>query len=966
MRTELVGREAELAALAECLDAVLGGHPRVALCSGEPGIGKTRVAEELAELARTRDVTPVWGLAVDSAGAPPYWPWRQVLRAVGKLTDLTAIADEHRSRVDLARLAPDVFGECEQPADPTGSTEDRFRQFDAVGRLLRQVTDRHPLLIVFDDAHWADHPSLLLLQHLSRAVSDERLLVLVNCRDTERQHGGLVTALLREPVTRRIHLRGLTAPAVARQLAGVVGHDVADGHVEQVHALTGGNPFFVGEMGRVLVDRRAGASPPLVTASVREAIAARLERLSPGCVPLLQAASIVGREFSTTDLAAIVGLPVLRCLGILDETVAAGFVETGPTPGEHRFVHALVRDAIEADLGSPERVRLHRMAAEAIESIYGHRLGPRVFDLARHWAVASVEGERVRATGWIKRAAKEAMRGLAYEEGARLFRQALSVGTGELDEVYRCRLLLSLGAALHLSADTSGRQEACLEAAAVARGLRRADLLAAAALVLEAIGPTETEFAVRQLCEEALASLGPEPTALRARVTARFAEASIYCAWSKEEGPDDYAIPRTASEQALALAERCDDPAALVAALRARRLACSGPDGLNERVRLADRMLAIGRETANPGTQMWAHLWHIDAAFERGDLSRVSRELELLAWCVQELRGPLARFELLRCQAVLAQAQGRFGDALRLAAETFAGVKRTAHSVGFHERAGLLQLVGHHVGHEAVGSVEVSGYADVTVFERELPTAGVIIAIANAHLLKSVGRIAEAAAVFRSLGPVAAWRPSPHALLCCYAFGIGVAIALDASDDVAVLRELLSEYRGHHVVSGAGQVAYTGPVELWLGIAAQHLGLLDAAAADLDQAVQGCAANGAAGFHAEAQYELAGVLVRRGMPGDVVRARSLLDACARQASVLGMGPVRVDADALMERLVAAGPLTRREWEVAELVSQGLTNRVIAQRLYLSERTAQTHVQHILTKLDLSNRSQITAWTIANR
>ena len=233
--------------------------------------------------------------------------------------------------------------------------------------------------------------------------------------------------------------------------------------------------------------------------------------------------------------------------------------------------------------------------------------------------------------------------------------------------------------------------------------------------------------------------------------------------------------------------------------------------------------------------------------------------------------------------------------------------------------------------------------------------------MANAHLLASVGRLDEARSVYRSLGPVAGWQPSPHALLPALAFGINLAIALEADEDVATLRERLARYRGHHIVGGAGQVAYGGPAEIRVGKAALHLGLLDDAVAELDHAVHACTANGAAGYRAEAQYLLGSALAKRAHPGDIARARSLLDACARQASVLGMGPIRAKADQLLQQLVSTGPLTRRESEVAELVAEGLTNREIAARLYLSERTAQNHVQHILTKLDLANRSQITAW-----
>jgi len=297
VRTELVGRQRELDVLGECLAAALTGDPRLVVCRGEPGIGKTRLAEEMAARATGEGVPVVWGRGVESDGAPPYWPWRQLLRATAEVVDVAGLAHEHRLTADVSRLAPDVFPPNRQTADQ-GSSEDRFRQFDAI-----------------------------------------------------------LANLLREPVTREMHLTGLPAPAVGQHLSLVVGHDVSDEEAEEIHALTRGNPFFIGEIGRVLDFRRAGARSSLVTASVREAIGARLQRLSPECGRLLQAASIVGRDLPVALVSAVVGLPVGGCLGPLDEAVAAGLVEAGTTPSEHYFVHALIRDAIEAGLPTSERVR---------------------------------------------------------------------------------------------------------------------------------------------------------------------------------------------------------------------------------------------------------------------------------------------------------------------------------------------------------------------------------------------------------------------------------------------------------------------------------------------------------------------------------------------------------------------------------------------------------------------------------
>jgi DNA-binding NarL/FixJ family response regulator len=201
-------------------------------------------------------------------------------------------------------------------------------------------------------------------------------------------------------------------------------------------------------------------------------------------------------------------------------------------------------------------------------------------------------------------------------------------------------------------------------------------------------------------------------------------------------------------------------------------------------------------------------------------------------------------------------------------------------------------------------------------------------------------------------------------VLFSYAFGIAVAVPLDVTAEVPVLRDLLAPYRGHHVVSGITAVAYFGPVELWLGMAAHHLGRLDDAVEDLGQAVRACAASGAVGFGAEAQYELSRALVERSAPGDIERARPMLADAKRSAVALAMVACLHKIDRLAAQVAGradAEGLTRREREVAELVAEGLTNREIATRLFVSPRTAENHVQHVLTKLGLANRSQIAAW-----
>jgi DNA-binding CsgD family transcriptional regulator len=312
---------------------------------------------------------------------------------------------------------------------------------------------------------------------------------------------------------------------------------------------------------------------------------------------------------------------------------------------------------------------------------------------------------------------------------------------------------------------------------------------------------------------------------------------------------------------------------------------------------------------------------------------------------------------------VLAQAQGRFADARRLEAEAFAILAPTDHAVRFTFRSALLANVSYHTGPDPVdiGAIEYEGAS-----EGHLEVLAFIGQVAMAFALAVEGRLDEARSVYRSLGPVGGWELPPHVELVGPVLALVVVVALDDPADIAALQERLSHHRGHHVASGMTAMSYFAPIELWLGVAARHLERFDEAVADLRHAARACAANGAEAFEVESQYELAAALAGRGADGDVDAARALLASAATRAARLGMRPVAAKVEALRDRLAddtADQPLTRREREVAALVSEGLSNRDIANRLFIAEKTAENHVQHILTKLGLSSRSQIAVWAV---
>jgi len=934
--SELIGRRREMAYLRGWLMAAVEGEPRLVLCGGEPGIGKTRLASELAEVASAAlGARVAWARASEDRGAPPYWLWRQALPSCEVLSAPGADEDE------------------------LGQPDGRFALFDAVTRQLLAAAADDPVLLVLDDVHWADQPSLLLLRHLARELRQVRLLVMVTYRttrtDTRVGWPAVLADLIREPVTERVELGGLSAADTARCAAAVADRPLPDAVAGKLHRLTGGNPFFVREVARSLAaSDGAGMTAP---GSVIDVITDRVGRLSPLTRQLLAAAAVLGEQFPVLIVASVIDQPVMACLQPLEEARDAGLLKPSGSPGEWRFSHGLARDAVEASVPMTAKVELHRRAALAIERTYAGHLAPRLADLARHWSAVAVTGERASAIEWATRAGRGAVRGLAYEEGARLFQMALDAGDPDLGDEQRCHLLIDVADAQWRSGDLERCRVACEKAVAIAQRIGRPDLVGDVALTIEPVGDLAWDLNVRRWCDDALSQAPGLAPASRARLLARATEAAIYAG--------EYNAADQASRAALELASQSSDATAIVAALGARQLACSAPEHRDDRAAIADRMVEMGLVLRRPGVELRGRLWIIDTLWEGGDLAGIAAALGRLEWCARHAGGPLARWHLLTTRAALAQARGEFSLALELAHAAFDTIRAVGHPAALGAYLSLVTALGHHVGHDRTGVAKLLADSPPETTEVRDELFG---HIGPALVLAESGQLDEAALAYRRAGPVALWRPPPYFQVSALAVGLMVAVALGEDDDVAWLRGRLVASRGRHAVTGAGSASYFGPVELHSGRAAARLGRWGDAESELTAAGETSRAIGAPAFAVESDCELAAALAQRGAGGDADRSRQLAVRAAAGASELGMQPWLRRARAL-----AAGPaggraatLTARELEVAELVAAGKSNREIASILFLSDRTAQNHVQHILTKLGFSNRSQITSWFVRSR
>ena len=299
---------------------------------------------------------------------------------------------------------------------------------------VRGVAGQGGLVVILDDIHVGDEPSLLVLRHLAEQITDAKLLVFAAFRDVEaaRVLAGVLPDLLRSPRVERLDLRGFGLAEVREQLSGMA---VEEADARAVLDVTGGNPLFVREVARAMAEGTWRPDRPPRT--VLDVVGARLDSVSAGCRKLVQAAAIVGRDFSVALVAAALDEPAARCLPLIDEAMGYGLLDRVGDHGGYRFTHALTRDAVEASLATADRVALHRRVAEAIQAQFAGDLSEHLGDLARHWAELAPYGEAATARTWAIRAAAEAVRRLAYEEGVRLYRAALALDPASLPDAER-------------------------------------------------------------------------------------------------------------------------------------------------------------------------------------------------------------------------------------------------------------------------------------------------------------------------------------------------------------------------------------------------------------------------------------------------------------------------------------------------------------------------------------------------
>jgi DNA-binding CsgD family transcriptional regulator len=989
-----VGREQELVQLRAGLDHALSGRGRLLLLVGEAGIGKTRTAGELATYAQLRGCQVLWGRCYEGDGAPVYWPWIQVIRLYVHDRDPEILRSEMGTGGGvIAKVVSEIREQLPDLPEPPDLDPEaaRFRLFDSITTFFKSASMHQPLVLVLDDLHWADRASLLMLEFLVRELAGSRILIIGTYRDVELgRHHPLSQALgefARQQSSQLINMSGMTEVDVARFIEMTAGVQ-REGLAASIFEGTEGNPFFVNEVVRLLagegrLEGAVGTKPSTVTIpeGVRQVVARRLGMLSDTCNELLSIAAVMGKEFSFDPLVELMDAPRDQLLQAIEEAVAARILfEVPDSPGRYAFSHSLYRESLYDELLTARRIGLHQRIAEVLERLYATKTEPHLDELAYHcFEGLAGSGDVGKVIDYSMRAARRADSLLAYEEASLHLEHALqALERKELvDERERCELLLSIGETQWKAGAFDRARETFLKSADLARSISAADYLARSALGLGGSGSVlvinvSIDEVLINLLEESLAGLSKDDDVLRAKVMARLAEALTFAA------PFERRI--SLSREAEQMARRAGDNEALTYVLERTFWAIWLPDTVDQRLAAATEIVDLAKDARKTEIAVEGHVWRFNAFLELGNRPATDEQAEIAFGIAEQLRQPYWLWITGCWRALMALLEGRSEEVEQLALGNLAIGQRTG--IPLAPEVFAIQLFVLRRQQNRLDELQPGMKAYIQQYPA-MPAWR----CALSELYCELGRESQARDVFDDLGDRDVPR-DPLWLVSMALLSMTCAFLKDTRR-AETLYNLIVPFADHCVTVPTSLC--TGSTSFFLGLLATTLRRWDQATQHFNDALAVNADIGSRPWVAETQQEFAAMLLLQKGRGDRRRAFDLLDQALTIARELGMKrlldklvataeendiAIVTDDDGAISGFVdtrtkgrAARPtsgtsvLTRRESEILALVAEGKTNRAIAEKLVLSEKTVARHVANIFAKIDVDTRAGAAAWAV---
>ena len=948
------------------------------MLAGEPGIGKTRIAQELAAHASNLGAQTFWGWSYEHEGAPPYWPWVQPIRSYVQRTDAELLGAQMGSgAADICEIIPELRDKLpglEAPA-PLEPEQARFRLFDSIATFLKNLAHARSLLLILDDLQWADQPSLLLLEFLARQVPDSKIMLVGTYRDVEvtRTHplSNTLAQLAHGESYHRELLGGLESDDVGHLIRDISGAEPSQQLVQAIYGHTEGNPFFMTEVIRLLGERKQASGEPEtdgpggleIPQSVLDVIGQRLNRLSADCVGVLTTAAVIGRQFDFRLLGILSEeFSESQLLDFVDEALDAYLIQEVPGQGDdYQFSHALVQQTLGERVSASRRVRLHAKIGETLETLYGDQPENHASELARHFAEAATVTGKDKLVHYSLLAGERALATFAYEDALSHFQRALvarsspvSEGSGEGLNDETAEILFGLAQAQAATLQRSQLQEARSNLNRVLDYyLETGDVDRAVKVAVFPVPPIGGSGDTIRNLDRILSLVPPES------IEAGVLYARYGFVVGVEEG--DYQRAQDAFGRALVIASQEKDSDLEALTLDDAARVDSYNHWWESSLEKSIRAVGLAQRAGNTRLELSARYRAAWALLTLGDAEGAMEQSKLVLEIAETVRDRYWLVNTLWLNELLSRLYGDWQASAEFSDRGLAIWPRDPRLLGSRT---LLE-------YESGDFGKGEEYLERLIKAMALTQPGSSLEYVNvacivpiiARITGHTDRLEQAA---RAGEAVLASPEATEGLVRDVIAGLGL---------IAVIRDEPEEAEKHYPILSAeeGRILFASlSCDRLLGLLSCTLSRYDDAVPHFEDSLSFCRKASYRPELAWTCHDYAGNLLQRDAVGDRAKAISLLDESLAISSELGMRPLTERVVALQEQAEAqtvktpAYPdgLTKREVEVLRLVASGKTDREIAEELIISVRTVTTHVGNILNKVGAANRTE--AATYATR